>query len=396
MSIKQFVKTISIILLCVNSSLLRAQTTEVPGVVVHHQPASTKTYLGSPSLCILPNGNYVASHDHFGPGSTEHTRALTYIYTSSDKGKSWRKVSEINGQFWGKLFVHKDALYIMGPWKHHGNFVICKSTDWGITWTMPENRATGLLFEGEYHTAPMPIIEHNGRLWRAIENAKSDTKAWGKRYSAMVISASVDSDLLNANSWRPTNSLPYDSTYLNGNFGGWLEGNVVVKPNGEIVDILRVATSEKGREVAAFVDISEDGRKASFNPSSGFKEFRGGAKKFVILYDETTQRYWTLSNMIKKEFNDLWASGVRNTLVLASSPDLINWTAHKVLLSHPDVKNHGFQYADWHFDGKDIIFLSRTAFDEDAGQANNNHDSNYITFHRIKNYKKNLKKVIEL
>ena len=43
---------------------------QVPGTVIAHSPASDKKYLGSPSICILPSGNYVASHDFFGPGST--------------------------------------------------------------------------------------------------------------------------------------------------------------------------------------------------------------------------------------------------------------------------------------------------------------------------------------
>lgn len=103
---------------------LNAQTGKVPGIIVSHIPASAKTYIGSPAICILSNGDYVASHDHFGPGTTEHQQALTAVYKSKDRGKSWKKISEINGQFWSNLFVHQGKLYIMGTWKHHGNFII--------------------------------------------------------------------------------------------------------------------------------------------------------------------------------------------------------------------------------------------------------------------------------
>ncbi|MFW5821927.1 MAG: hypothetical protein ACOCU7_00950, partial [Tangfeifania sp.] len=337
---------------------------------------------------ILPNGDYVASHDHFGPNSTEHERAVTLVYKSTNKGKSWEKISEINGQFWSNLFVHQNELYIMGTWKHHGNFIIRRSQDGGITWSEPTDSKNGLLLEGEYHTAPMPVTEHNGRLWRAIENARADTKTWGKRYSAMMISAPVDADLLNAENWRATNSLPYESTYLDGKFGGWLEGNAVVTPEGKVVDILRVATSEPGSDMAAIVNISDDGTKATFDPETGFMDFVGGAKKFSIRYDEKSKRYWTIANMVKEEFSHLLAANVRNTLVLKSSPDLKNWTVHKILLEHPDVKKHGFQYVDWQFDGRHIIFLSRTAYDDEFGGAHNYHDANYLTFHRIKNFRK--------
>ncbi len=363
-----------------------AQQSIVPGVVVDHIPASTGIYIGSPGICILPNGDYVASHDYFGPGSAEHTQALTAIFKSADRGMTWNKISEINGQFWSNLFVHNNILYIMGTWKHHGNFIIRCSTDGGFTWTEPADNKTGLLLAGEYHTAPVPVIVHNGRIWRALENASSTAEKWGIRYSAMVISAPADADLLNAESWQTTNFLTYDSTYLDGKFGGWLEGNAVVTPEGKVVDMLRVATSENGRDLAAIIKISDDGTTASFDPLTGFMDFVGGARKFSVRFDERTKRYWTITNLITQQFADLPAGSVRNTLVLKSSVDLRNWTIHKVLLNHPDVSKHGFQYVDWQYDGRDIIYLSRTAYDDESGGANNYHDANFLTFHRIKNY----------
>ncbi len=391
MKTQQFFFTILLFAIVFNAN---AQSGKVPGTVVDHIPASTKTYIGSPGICILPNGDYVASHDYFGPATTEHQQALTAVFKSTDKGKSWSKISEINGQFWSNLFVHRDTLYIMGTWKHHGNLIIRRSVDGGITWSTPTDSKNGLLFEGEYHTAPMPVILHNGRLWRAVENAKSDTKEWGKRYSAMVVSVPENADIMNAANWTASNYLPYDSTLLNGNFRGWIEGNAVVTPEGKMVDILRVATSEKGKDLAAVVNISDDGTTASFDPATDFMDFVGGARKFTIRYDKKSKRYWTIANMITGEFEDMQAGSVRNTLVLKSSPDLKNWTVHKVLLHHPDVKKHGFQYIDWQFEGRDIIFLSRTAYDDESGGAHNYHDANYLTFHRIKNFRKLEKKEI--
>ena len=123
---------------------VEGQSKKVPGVVANHILAHTKTYIGSPSICILPNGDYVASHDHFGPNSTEHERALTAVYKSTNKGKSWKKISEINGQFWSNLFVHQNDLYIMGTWKHHSNFIIRRSVDGGNTWSDPTTSKNGL------------------------------------------------------------------------------------------------------------------------------------------------------------------------------------------------------------------------------------------------------------
>jgi len=395
MKIERF--SIVFLLLLVKVMLLPsiAQPIKVPGMVVNHIQASTQTYIGSPSICILPNSDYVASHDYFGPATTEHEQALTAVYKSTDRGKTWIKISEIHGQFWSNLFVHDKLLYIMGTWKHHGNMIIRRSLDGGVSWSEPTSKSTGLLLVGEYHTAPMPMIIHNGRIWRAIENAQSESTKWGIRYSAMIISAPIHADLLNASSWTASNFLIHQSSFLDGKFGGWLEGNAVVTPDGKLVDILRVATSEKGRELAAIVNVSKDGLKASFDPSTGFIDFLGGARKFSIRFDQKSNRYWTICNMITPEFAGMDAGSVRNTLVLKSSADLRYWTVNKVLLHHPDAVKHGFQYVDWQFDGRDIIFLSRTAYDDDFGGADNFHNANYLTFHRINNFRRLRNKNIE-
>src|SRR4051812_28704454 len=83
---------------------------KVPGVIIDYTPASSRIYIGSPSLAVLTNGNYVASHDEFGPGSTEHESAVTRLFISTDRGASWEPLSRIQGQFWSTLFVHRDAL----------------------------------------------------------------------------------------------------------------------------------------------------------------------------------------------------------------------------------------------------------------------------------------------
>ena len=104
-----------------------------------------------------------------------------------------------------------------------------------------------------------------------------------------------------------------------------------------------------------------------------------------------SKKYWTLANHVPKEFRlgDLKPARVRNTLWLCSSDDLKTWTiADRPILHHPDPKNHGFQYVDWLFDGDDLIALVRTAHDEPNGVAHNAHDANYLTFHRIKEFRK--------
>lgn len=357
-----------------------------PGVVINHIPKSTGKYIGSPSICILPNGDYVASHDEFGPKSAEFYSAITHIFTSTDKGLTWEKISTIDGQFWSNLFYHNNALYIMGTNKHHGNFIIRKSTDGGNTWTIPYDKTQGLILEGEYHTAPVPVLIHKGRIWRAVEYATAKSTKWGERYSAVMLSIPENADLLNYKNWTRSNHLSFDSTYLNGHFHGWLEGNAVATKDGKVVDVLRVDTPDLQEEYCAIVDVEKDGKKVSFDKNNFF-EMPGASKKFTIRYDKSTNKYWSLVNYVLDEFRNLPAGSVRNTLALVSSPDLKQWKIEKIILSHPDPIHHAFQYVDWLFEDDDIIMVSRTAYDDEEGGAKSAHDANYLTFHRIKNFR---------
>jgi hypothetical protein len=384
-------KAIKIILACL-VAFSTAVAQDVPGDIVCYEPASSQRYIGSPSLVTLPNGDYVASHDFFGPKSSEWQQATSRIYTSNNKGKTWSFLTEIQGAFWSSLFVHRGELYFLGPDRHHGTVLIRKSVDGGKTWTQPTNRENGVLLTGEFHCAPMPVVEYNGRLWRPMETAHGPILQWGKRYGAMVMSAPVDADLMNAKSWQASAPILYDSTFNNGDFGGWLEGNFVVDPQGKMWNMLRVGNRKSWDEKAAMVGIAPDGKTLDFDPKTGFIPFDGGSKKFVIKYDTTTGKYWTLANVVrekyKKQYPNKNPSNVRNTLVLKSSKDLINWKEEKTILQHDDIVYHGFQYVDWSFEGNDIIVLSRTAYFDGKDNAHNNHDANYLTFHRIKNFRK--------
>ena len=110
----------------------------------------------------------------------------------------------------------------------------------------------------------------------------------------------------------------------------------------------------------------------------------GGGVKFTIRYDKTTSRYWSI---VSKQTNP---EAYRNNLVLTSSADLRDWRVESPLLYHADGEKHAWQYIDWQFDGDDIIFVSRTAYDDGLGGASNAHDANYLTFHRIADFRKRL------
>jgi hypothetical protein len=275
----------------------------------------------------------------------------------------------------------------MGTSGENGFAVIRRSDDGGHAWTTPRDKDSGLLLgDGKYHCAPVPVVVHRGRLWRAMEDAMGPG-GWGSHFHSFMMSAPEEGDLLRADNWRCSNRLGGNPDWLGGTFGGWLEGNAVVTRAGEIVNVLRVDTPQ-GPDRAALVNISRDGHTATFDPATGFVELPGGAKKFTIRFDSRADRYWTLASIVPEQFRDRGRpASIRNTLALASSPDLRRWTVRRTLLQHPDRQTHGFQYVDWLFAGEDIIAVCRTAYDDGLGGAHNYHDANFLTFHRIPGFR---------
>jgi hypothetical protein len=351
--------------------------------VVAHSPAATQQYIGSPSITILPDGSYAASHDLFGPGSTKD---VSRVFRSRDSGRSWKQCAELKGQWWSKLFFHGGALYIFGFSKENGSVVIRRSRDYGSTWTSPDDPDSGLLRDdGPYHGSSTPVIIHNGRIWRALEDCMGPA-GWGRQFRARMFSAPVDADLLKRDSWTVSQPLGRDASWLQGDFGGWLEGNPVVDRDGSMRNVMRV-DYRKGAEKAALLRCSADGKTLSFDPERDFVDFPGGGKKFNILWDTASAQYWSLSNIVLPRHAGGNPERTRNAQALLRSPDLRKWEVRAVVLYHPDTQTHGFQYVDWAVDGRDMIAMCRTAFDEPAGQAHNQHDANYLTFHRITDFR---------
>ncbi|MFV2070022.1 MAG: sialidase family protein [Pirellulales bacterium] len=356
---------------------------KVPGVIIDYAPAALGRYIGCPSIAVLPDGTYIASHSFFGPRSKMR---ITSLHRSRDRGQTWDKLTEIDGQWWSTLFLHRSKLYIIGVTERYGHVAIRRSDDGGRTWTEPKDMSSGLLLDdAQFHCAPVPVVVHAGRIWRAMEDAEGGG-GWAEHFRAFMMSAAEDANLLDAANWTFSNRVASNTDWLNGTFRGWLEGNAVVTPQGRIVNILRIVCPPGGK--GAVVQISDDGTTASFDPTDGFVDLPGGAKKFSIRFDRVSKQYWSLTNWIpEKERLGRVAGGVRNTLALICSADLKDWTVRSVLLHNPDQSKHGFQYVDWLFDGQDMIAVSRTAFDDRIGGAHNFHDANYYTFHRITDFR---------
>lgn len=349
---------------------LMPKHSNVPGIVINHSPASSGRYVGSPSIVILADGTYVTSHDYFGPKANHEKSPSSVVFSSTDRGKTWRKIADITPLFWGTLFVHQKMLYVIGTRHEYGDVLIRRSEDGGRTWTEPDGPSTGILRTGIYHCAPGSMVIHRGRIWRSFELAEGERPNW----PALVSSAPIDSDLLNADNWQFGRPFRHPWSHSQ-----WIEGNLVVTPQGELVNILR--TNGQGDDRAAITYVSDDGLSLSHDRQRDIIDFPGGGSKFTIRFDAQTSRYWSIGSQQTEP------EAYRNNLVLTSSDNLRHWQVASPLLYHPDSEKHAWQYVDWQFDGDDIVFASRTAYDDGLGGAYRSHDSNYLTFHRISDFR---------
>lgn len=384
-----------ILLLCITNRL-QAQTSPLWISEVNYQsPSAGAIYLGSPSLLKLPDGSILASHDYFGSSTSSNETA---VFKSTDNGNTWTLQKKLTGIFWASLFYHKNNVYLLGTSAGvtYRSIVILKSSDGGANWTTPTSTTSGILFDKigtsnpTYHCAPTTVIVHNGRIYRGFERLVNASQSF-RGYSAFVISVDEnETDLLNAANWRKSTEVPYDtSSDLAGSVWntGWIEGNVVEAPDGGLVNIMRVHSApyvDKG----AIINISNDGNTATFS-SSDFIRLPGGMSKFAIRRDPVSKVYFLFTN----NNTDPNYPEQRNILSMYISTNLRDWYHAKTLMEDNQGLTHeqsiaktGFQYPDFQFDGNDIIYLVRTAYNG----ANNYHNSNRITFGRVENFRQYL------
>jgi hypothetical protein len=382
LQIKALHKTTGQLLAASPIRLLR--TGKVPGTVINYIHPDDYTYgfsgrsVASPSIVIAPDGGLIASHDIYWGKAGQN---LSKIFRSGDNGVTWHFICDLYPCFWGKLFFHNGSLYMLATSTEYGALLIGRSDDLGETWTAP----TVILAEGSRelggpHRAPMPVTTHNGRLWTAVEYGSWQTGG----HATGVVSAPEDADLLDPASWTATPFLAYDSNWpgaiTGGEKPGLLEGNIIVTPEGHLVNLLRYQTRGGNPDYGRAIILNVDNRPEAPLTFGKVIDFHGNMSKFTIQYDQQSGRYWSLVSRVT-----LPNVSQRNILTLVSSADLEHWDIHRDILNYQDNgwpeddKKVGFQYVDWQFQGEDILVASRTALNG----AYNYHNANYMTFHRI-------------
>ena len=361
----------------VSSSERLVRTGDIPGTVVNYlhpddeEYAFSGRYLCSPSLLRLENGDLLASMDLYASGAPQN---LTLIYISHDNGATWEHHSEIFPCFWGKMFLAGGKLYMLGCSTEYGDVLIGRSDDNGKSWTKPTVILRGCAHPRQvgWHRAPMPVLIKDGRIMTDIQYG-----AWSEKvFCDAVLSAPADSDLLDAENWVCTELFDAREhiSPLPERIWGGIEGNVILTPDGRIIDFLRFA--DRNALILGY-DPKEPEKELTLEKVI---DFPATASKFNIVFDEASGRYYAIVSYALDE-----PLTKRNLLSLICSEDLTEWRLCRHLIDRrdDDPKLVGFQYVDFFIEGNDILFLCRTAYNG----ANTFHNSNLITFHKIENFR---------
>lgn len=366
------------------------------GIIATSTNPST-IYLATPSILKTTSGRLLVSHDYnVSPNDT------SAIYKSNDNGQSWVKCQDITGMFWGKLFQYGSDVYIVGVSIYpNGGVSISKSTDNGDTWSTPVN-VIAYLEKGFAHTSSSFVIK-DGYFVSAFE-IMANTGVWAGWHKSVLVFGDL-TDLMNPASWSLSNQITFNSALYPATIGkngtdtkrpataptaskGWLEGNIIAKPSGDLMILLRLEQSINSNN-AIYLDVTwNSGTPTSSTISStqNYIEMPGGNVKFKVLYDATSSLYWAVTNVNKYK----WFNDYRMEAHLISSPDLINWTVKEKVLGYTptiawetEIGQYGVQYSDFIIDGNDLLICSRTA----NASANSFHNANLITVRKLVNFR---------
>ena len=320
-------------------------------------------YYCSPSLLRLPSGRLLASYDVFKGNAPQ---CLNVVFASDDDGATWKYLCDLFPSFWGKLFMNNGRLFMLSVSHEYGDLLIGESEDEGLTWKAPTVIEYGPGHgKSGFHRAPCVYAIANGRIWFAVENG-----SWSDGgFTDCLVSAPVDGDLLDAESWTFTAPLPFDESWLGGGRAQVIEGNPFVAPDGGLYVMYR---NKENTGMLMRADANAPAKRLEFVRRV---DLPFAHTKFDIHRGDDGY-YYAAGNECAPD-----GTAARNVLSFYRSKDGVEYERIKRIIDcgDHDKKYTGFQYPSFIIEGRTVSLLSRTAYNGAA----NFHDSNMITFHRF-------------
>ncbi len=374
--------------------------------ILYRSPAPDGIYCYTPWICRGFGGRLLASFDIAGPRLNEvpgpksdhgdYGSNQCCIYRSDDHGATWSRCACLP-MLHARIFKAGKMLYIIG---HSGRMVIAKSADNGETWS----DVFVLDPEIGWHQSGGSIDCHRGKVYLSMERRPfKDHWAGG---DPLLMSANEDDDLTRRSAWTFSNLVKFEETakFVNNtpiqfDANCWLESSVVrvYDPKSRFHDpadrsvllFLRVNGCEHyaamlvGRETEDGSLTLETWKREDGSPVIFFP-FPGGHMKFHIVYDEQDKVYWMAASHV--EISTAYGppkNRERRALGLYCSGNLFDWQLAGIVAAG-EKQPWSRHYASLTIDGDDIFVLSRSG---DA-ETKDNHDTDLITLHQVKNFRK--------
>ena len=148
--------------------------------------------------------------------------------------------------------------------------------------------------------------------------------------------------------------------------------------------IAKVTELEDGSMETSLI-TAPSGRKWVFLPMPG------GQMRFHLLYDPVTKLYWLLSTQATDSMTRIERLSSerynipcdeRQRMQLSFSKNCVDWCFAGIVAAG-DSEKQSRHYASMAIDGEDLVLVSRSG-DAKAASA---HNGNFISFHRISNFR---------
>lgn len=365
--------------------------------VVFHNP-DPEYYVEGPGLVRSDDGTLIAivpvvpREEWSVERRAKHS--ITHILRSHDGGKSWQETSSLP-YYSAAPFIHRGALYLLvnkgGTKSRNDDVLILRSDDGGTKWSEPVT-----LFKGHYWNCHTAMVQKEDKLYWA-----TDDLSLGKNRGPCLIAGDLSKDAMDPMAWRISKPVPFPGEpklLIPPKFAA--ETNQYLEPNViEFDGKLRVLSTVKIKRqtlagLCAVFDATDDGQSLQLNFQQ-YSPMPCGQLKFCVLRDEISKLFWVTGNQpadsqrqfewgakAEKMGNFKASAGDRRFLMLQYSVDALNWFPAGCI-AHAAKISQSFMYARPVIDGEDLAIICRSSVN-----APNQHDADYATFHRVKDFRR--------
>jgi hypothetical protein len=375
------------------------------GIVAESSTPSTE-YIGDPCILKTSGGRYFISHSFFGSGANNKTTVIRY--TDNIGTNSWTTSTTFSNLVWGTLFEYDGDVYILGvsDYPFNGTIELARTTDNGATWSsLTTVLSIPPAYDGWVTTSANPIFK-NGYLCKPFEVRNNVVGTFAGDHEATLVFADL-TDLMNPANWSYSNFVSFDGTAFANSLiytdttetklpdgtgtqtKGFLEGNIVEKSNGDLINLLRLEQTQNSNH-AVYLDITWqplDPPTSTLNSTHNFVEMPGGNVKFQVLWDATSSKHWTVASLNRARY---FADNRIEQYLLSSSDDCVTWEVHSKVLGfdididwETDIPALGVQYAHFIIDGNNLYIADRTA----NASADDWHNANLLTLTKVSNFR---------